>query len=59
MCSFDCLRRIRFLGSCLLGLQGSKSGLGLGQKVDFAFAWNRCVCGEDKTESKPGELVIW
>src|SRR5207302_7208200 len=56
---FDRRRCLRFLGGCLLGLRGSKSGLGLGQKVDFAFAWNGCVSSKDKPESKPGELVIW
>src|ERR1700722_3303644 len=51
-------RRLRFLAGCLLGLWGSKRGLGFGQKVDFALAWNGCVYGEGETESKPGELVI-
>jgi hypothetical protein len=48
-----------FLGGGLLRLRVSKNGLGLGQKVDFAFAWNGCVSSKDKPESKPGELVIW
>src|SRR5271156_5446747 len=50
--------RLRFLAGCLLGLWGSKRGLGFGKKVDFVFAWNGCMCGEDETKSKPGELVI-
>src|SRR6266702_1597024 len=54
----DRRRCLRFLGGGLLGLRGSKSGFGFGQKVDFAFAWNGCVSSKDKTESKPGEFVI-
>src|SRR5260370_27477663 len=57
--SFDWRGCLRFLAGRLLGLWGSKCGLGFGKKVDFVFARNGCVCGEDETESKPGELVIW
>ena len=42
----------------LLGLWGCKSGLGLGEKVELAFAGDIDVSGEDKTEGKPGELVV-
>src|SRR5260370_9986287 len=56
---FDRRRCLRLLGGCLPGLRGSKRGLGLGQKVGFAFAWNGCVSSKDKSESKPDELVIW
>ena len=56
---FDRRRCLRFLGGSLLGLRGSKSDLGLGQKFDLALAWNGCVSSKEKPESKTREVVIW